>query len=814
NIAMCGVPYHAGEVYIDRLIAKNFKVAVAEQVEDPKDAKGIVKREIVKILSPGVIFQSNLLKDKSNNFFISISQIGSIFGISILDLSTSEFSAIEIEDEKDLINEIYKLKPSEILVSQKFKDQNQKIIDKLFIDLNFLLTEKDNWYFEFDMALDILLNHFNTPSLDSFGLKAMTAAIAASGALISYLTEDLYIKLDHIKTIKAENLSSFMAIDFATMKNLEILESLNHLNKDSTLLNLLDKTSTAMGGRLLKRWLKMPLLEIDKIQKRQDSIQEFLDNFETSLKISEYLQNIKDMQRLLIRVINKSLTPKDLANLRESIRNVPLIKEKLKNFKSLLNIENEKDLIDISSLLSLLEEALVEIPPIRLSDGNIFKTGYSEKLDELKKISTNSFTYLNNYQNKLKEQTNIKTLKVKFNKIFGYFIDVSRAQVDKVPKEFIKKQTLVNSERFITQELKEFEEKVLKSEERLKTLENELFLDLREKVLKYSKDLQKIAEAIANIDVLISFSKVAKANSFIKPEINDSNILDIKDGKHPIIEANLPFGEFIANDTYLDNENNQMYLITGPNMAGKSTYIRQVAIIVIMAQIGSFIPAKAAKIGIVDKVFSRIGASDDLSRGQSTFMVEMIETANILNNATNRSLIILDEIGRGTSTYDGISIAWSVVEYLINTKDKKAKTLFATHYFELTELENSLKGVTNYNIAVKESETEIVFLRKIIKGSTDKSYGIHVAKIANMPSVVIEKAAQILSNLEKKENTTKNSSEIKPKKAEQFVLFDIQDNLNKKMQNVIKELQEIDINTLTPLDALKKIYNLKKDIDK
>lgn len=813
NIAMCGVPHHAGDIYIDRLIAKGFKVAIAEQVEDPKKAKGLVKREITKILSPGVIFNSNLLKDKSNNFFISLSQIGSVYGLAIIDLSTSEFSAIEIDDEKELINEIYKLKPSEILVSTKFKDSNQNLFDKLFIDLKFLLTEKDNWYFENEMALDILLNHFNTFSLDSFGLKGMSSAINAAGAIIAYLTEDLSLNLEHIKTIKTENLSSYMMIDYATEKNLQITSS-STLNENSTLLNLLDKTNTAMGGRLIKKWLKLPLININEIKKRQNSVQEFLDNFEITLKISTFFETIKDLQRLLIRIINKSASPRDLTNLRESIRKIPDIKNLLKTFNQDLIKENEENLKDIKDLLALLDDALQELPPIRLSDGNVFKPGYNKELDELKQISENGFSWLNNYQNELKEKTKIKTLKVKYNKIFGYFIDVSKAQAGNVPNDFIRKQTLVNSERFISEKLKVFEEKILSSEGKIKTLENSLFLDLREKVLKFSSDLEKISEAIANLDVLISFTKTAKAKNFIMPEINNSNILDIKDGRHPIIEDALATGEFIANDTFLDNENNQLYLITGPNMAGKSTYIRQVAILVVMAQIGSFIPAKAAKIGIVDRVFSRIGASDDLARGQSTFMVEMIETANILNNTTNKSLIILDEIGRGTSTYDGISIAWAVVEYLINTENKKAKTLFATHYFELTELENILKGVTNYNIAIKETETEIVFLRKIIKGFADKSYGIHVAKLANMPDVVIDKAKKILHNLEKNSDNENSAKIKKTKSTDQFMLFDIKDKLNQKIENIIKEIKEIDTDRLTPIEALQKIYSLKKKIDK
>jgi len=809
NVPMCGVPFHASEVYIDRLIAKGFKVAIAEQMEDPKKTKGIVKRDITRILSPGVIFNSNLLQAKTNNFFISLSQITTTFGLAIIDLSTSEFSAIEIENEKDLLNEIYKLKPSEILVSRKFKSQNEILLKQLAIDLNFLLNEKDEWYFDFELSHAKLLDHFNLCNLDSFGLKGMNAAIISAGALITYLSEDLLINLEHIKAIKKENLSSYMTLDYSTMKNLEIIDSFNYFNKENTLLNLLDKTSTAMGGRLLKKWLKCPLLDIKKIKERQNSIKEILGNFEVFLDIHASLDNIKDLQRLLIRIINQSATPRDLSTLRYSIKLIPYIKDLLNKFTSSLFIKIKENLKDITPLLSLLESALVEQPPIRLSDGNIFKESYNKKLEELKQISKNSYSWLNKYQNELKTKTNIKTLKVKFNKVFGYFIEISKSQIDKMPKDFIRKQTLVNSERYINDKLKEFEQKVLLAEEKIKSIENNLFFELREKVLKYSDDIEKTSKAIAKLDTLLSLALAAKNHNYTKPDIDESNIIDIKQGRHPIIEAFSSTGEFIPNDTYLDNDNNQLLLITGPNMAGKSTYIRQVALIVIMAQIGSYIPAKVAKIGIIDKVFSRIGASDDLSRGQSTFMVEMTETANILNNATNKSLIILDEIGRGTSTYDGISIAWAVAEYLLTCENKKAKTLFATHYFELTDLKKTLKGIVNYNVAVKEIDTQVIFLRKIIKGSTDKSYGIHVAKLANMPPTVIKKAQERLLDLENNQNR-----KSKKTKNKQLVFFDLKEELNKKMHKLIDEIKNIDINNLTPIDALQKIFYLKQKIEK
>jgi DNA mismatch repair protein MutS len=777
-------------------------------MEDPQKAKGIVKRDITRILSPGVIINSNLLQDKSNNFFLSISQISSTFGLAIIDLSTSEFSAIEIEDEKELINEIYRLKPSEILISRKFKSQNENIIKKISVDLNFLLNEKDDWYFDFELAHEKLLCHFNLQNLDSFGFKGMAAAATAAGALISYLTDDLLFNLDHIKSLKKENLSSFMALDYSTMKNLEILDSYNYFNKDNTLLNLLDKTSTAMGGRLIKKWLKLPLLDIEKIKKRQNAIEEILNNFETFLEVRDYLQNIKDLQRLLIRITNQSASPRDLSTLKFSCIAIAPIKKLIQNTFSDLFLSIKENLKDISPLLALLEKALVDLPPLRLSDGNIFKEGYNLKLDELRQISKNSFSWLNKYQNQLKAKTNIKTLKVRFNKIFGYFIEVSKSQTDKVPNDFVRKQTLVNCERYVTEKLKEFEHNVLSAEEKIKSLETLLFSELREKVLKYSDEIERNSKAIAKLDVLLSLALVAKNHNYSRPDVNSFNIIDIKQGRHPIIEAFSATGEFIPNDTYLDNDTNQLFLITGPNMAGKSTYIRQVALIVIMAQIGSYIPAKTAKIGIVDKVFSRIGASDDLTRGQSTFMVEMTQTANILNNATNKSLIILDEIGRGTSTYDGISIAWAVAEYLLTCENKKAKTLFATHYFELTDLEKELKGIINYNIAVKETDNKIVFLRKIVKGSADKSYGIHVAKLANMPYSVIKKAHERLFNLEK------NQKPKKAKESKQMMLFDVNATLNKKFQNIIDEIKNIDINHLTPVEALQKIFYLKQKIEK
>ncbi len=805
NIPMCGVPFHTGEVYVDRLIDKGFKVAIAEQTEDPKKTKGLVKREVTRVLSPATIINSNLIKEKSNNFFVSINQIGLTYGLAILDITTSEFNVLEIEDEKEIINEIYRLKPTELLISQKCQKTNTKLINDLTQNFTFVLNVKEDWFFDLEIATDKLINHFNINTLDSFGLKSLNAATAAAGALISYLKEEMSIDLTHIKMIKKENLSSYMTLDYSCLKNLEITESLNK-NSSSTLLGLLDKTCTAMGGRLLKKWIKFPLIDIEKINLRHLAIEEILKNPQSLMDFHMKLDKIRDLERIIMKIINGYALPRDISNLKASLSYIPKIKEDLKNFNTPLLKENTKNLKDITSLLELLKKAIVDHPPLRISDGGIFQDGYNQELDELRKINTDAVSWITNYQNSLREKTNLKTLKIGFTKVFGYYIEISKGQALKAPENFLRKQTLVNAERFITQELKEFETKIFSAEEKIKALETKLYQELKEKLIHYAEDIKTIADAISVIDAIFSLAKAANAYKFSKPILDSSNVLEILEGRHPIIEHSSQTGEFIPNDTYLDNENNQLFLITGPNMAGKSTYIRQVAVIAIMAQIGSYVPAKKARLGLIDKVFCRIGASDDLSRGQSTFMVEMTETANILNNCTSKSLIILDEIGRGTSTYDGISIAWAVAEFLLTQENKKAKTLFATHYWELTELEDKFKGAVNYNVAVKETEDSIVFLRKIIKGGTDKSYGIHVAKLAGLPFNVIKKAQLMLSALEKKQ--TKKSRKLP---STQYLLFDTNEN-SQMQKNVIEDIKSIKVDNITPVDALQALYKLKEKI--
>lgn len=801
NIPMCGVPVHTLEAYLDKLVAKGFKIAIAEQMEDPRNTKGIVKREVVRFVSPGTLIHSDLLSDKTNNFFISLSQIGQSYGLSIIDLTTSEFSALELEDQNELLNEIYKLKPTELLISEKFKKHNEKLLEQLSHEHPFVLNIKENILFDYKSTLDALLYHFSINTLDSFGLREMPAAISSAGALLNYLKNELSIDLSHVQNLSSEQLKGFMAIDRQSMQNLEILDSTS--KKSPTLLKLLDETKTPMGARLLASWIKRPLLSQKIIANRQNAIEEYMNQTSSLMQISNLLDQVRDLERLIMRISSGYANPRDFTSLATSLEKIPEIKQTLTPFTSTLIQDNVFHLKETSPIVNLIRNALVENPPLRLHDGDIFKTGYSKELDELKTIRNHSKDWIIKYQQHLRDQLGIKTLKVGFTKVFGYYIDVSKAQSSKVPPNFHRKQTLVNSERFLSEELKEFEHKILTSEERMKALEAKLFEELRSKVSLHQNLVKEIAKAVSHIDALHSLAKVAIRFDYKKPEISDSDSTHIEQGRHPIIEKALGFSDFIPNDTFL-NQKERLYLITGPNMAGKSTYIRQVALLTIMAQIGSFIPVQSAKIGIVDKVFSRVGASDDLSRGQSTFMVEMTETANILNNATDRSLVILDEIGRGTSTYDGISIAWAVAEFLLTSEKKRAKTLFATHYWELTKMEGKIPGAINYQVAVKETEGGIVFLRKIIRGGTDKSYGIHVAKLAGLPAALIKKAEQMLYQLENENRKTPK----KKTQERQLQLFG-SDPENEKILNEVKDLN---LDQMTPIQAQKTLYEIKERI--
>jgi DNA mismatch repair protein MutS len=753
EIPMCGVPWHASDSYIDRLLAKGHKVAIAEQLEDPKMVKGLVKRGIVRILTAGSLVNSALLSEKSNNYIVAISQLSTLYGLAVCDLSTGEFFVQEHEQENDLFNELHRLQPKECLLTKKFKEKHQKALTNTFT------TCLDEWSFDHKMAYSILVRHFQVQHLDGFGLKGKIASINAAGALLSYLKENLSCPIEGLRTLHLKSTTGFLSIDSNSERHLEL----------STLLAIIDHTLTPMGGRMLIAWLKKPLLSLSEIKKRQDAIEQLIAP-STLSRLRTPLKGIRDLERLMMKTCANLANPRDLVSLRHSLEETLPLKEILRSLKGELFSKIEASLVDVRDLILLLKSALVEEPPIRLHEGEVFREGYDEALDELKTLSRSGKDWLLHYQNEIREETGVKNLRVVYNKIFGYTIEVSRGQAKGMGEKFEKRQTLSNCERFTTKELKEYESKVLSAEERKESLEKELFEKLRKCVQSYQDRVFSIASGVAEMDTLFSLGQTAYQNNYIRPQIDESPRLEIIEGRHPVVESVLSRECFMPNNTLLDGVEDHLMLITGPNMAGKSTYIRQVALLVILAQVGSFIPAKRAHMGIVDKIFTRIGANDDLSRGQSTFMVEMSETANILNHATSRSLVILDEIGRGTSTYDGLSIAWAVAEFLLA---KKAKTLFATHYFELTALETTHAGAKNYHAAVKELQDDIVFLHKIVSGGADRSYGIHVARLAGLPLSLISRANEILHDLEQKGGRKDNFKFLQRKKnqEEQLTLF-------------------------------------------
>ncbi len=770
EIPMAGVPFHASEGYIDKLVAKGYCIAIAEQMEDAKVTKGLVRREIVRVVTPGTIVNSTLLSDKANNFLASLSQVNTFFGLSVLDVTTADFRAMEFEDPKQLLDELYRLSPKEILLSAKWKRDHLDLIEEISQQFNPTFNIQEEWCFEHKCACDTLMRHFQVHNLDGFGLKGMMAAINAAGAALYYVKENLNLCIDHIQTLTPDYPSHYMLLDRSTQRNLELIHSLQDGKKSHTLLHLLDETHTPMGGRLIKKWLVHPLLDPKEIHKRQAAISAFHANFSATEHLKKYLEKVFDLERLIMRIETGYATPRDLIGLGSSLEHIAPIFDLLEEFPSSLIDEDRLQLNSLASLVDKIQSAITETPPLRLTDGDIFKPGYDAELDELKSLKADSHSWVAAYQVSLRDVTQIKTLKVGYTQAFGFYIEVSRGQADRIPPYFQRRQTLVNAERFITEELKAYEYKILHVEERMRALEYTLFHALRKEISSHALQIRSIAQAIARIDTLLSLALVAKKHRYVCPIVDESGLFQVKDGRHPVIEASLKGETFIPNDLQLDTSENRLLLITGPNMAGKSTYIRQAALIAIMAQVGSFVPVTSARIGIIDKVFSRIGASDDLSRGQSTFMVEMAETANILHNATPNSLVILDEIGRGTSTYDGVSIAWSVAEYLLTQPGRNAKTLFATHYWELTALEKQIPGAVNYHVAVHESAKGIVFLRKIMKGGTDKSYGIHVAKLAGIPQPVLLRAQEILAKLEK--NTARKSLvTVKQNKEIQLSLF-------------------------------------------
>lgn len=741
---MCGVPHHAADTYVARLIAKGYKVAICEQLEDPKETKGIVKRGVIRVVTPGTIVDSNMLEERKNNYIMSIFKSGIYFGISVCDISTGEFYSAEIKDNHNfpmLLDEIARYTPSELVVNSMLSSCDEEInkIKERFE--NVYITKFNDKFFTNEINnLNLRFNLVDTAGRKIENIEEKELSVSSINALIEYIEETQKTSLDHINKIIMYKLSRYMALDINARRNLEITEKMRDKSKKGTLLWVLDKTSTSMGGRLLRRWLNDPLIDVKEINKRLNSVKELKDNVMLRGEIIESLKKVYDIERLAGKMAYGNANARDMVTLKNSLYKLPEVKRSLAECKSDLLKELYENLDELQDIHKLIDTAIVDEPPMTVKEGGIIKLGYDEEIDKLKTAQTEGKNWLIQLEADEKEKTGIKNLKIGFNKVFGYFLEVTKSYLDQVPERYIRKQTLTNAERYITEELKNLENQILGSEEKVVVLEYNAFTEIREEISKNIVRLQKTSEIVSTLDVLSSFATVAEDMNYCMPEVDASGIIDIKNGRHPVIEKMLGAGIFVENDTYLDKEENRLSIITGPNMAGKSTYMRQVALITLMAQVGSFVPAETAKVGVVDKIFTRVGASDDLSMGQSTFMVEMMEVANILKEATSNSLVILDEIGRGTSTYDGLSIAWAVAQYIADKEKCGAKTLFATHYHELTELEDKLEGIKNYNIAVKEKGEDIIFLRKIIRGGTDESYGIHVARLAGVPKEVTRKS--------------------------------------------------------------------------
>ena len=806
---MAGVPHHAAEMYISKLIAKGYKVAICEQLEDPKTAKGIVKRGVIRVVTPGTVVESNMLEERKNNFIMSIYKAGIYFGISVCDISTGEFYAAEIKDNNNfpaLLDEIARYSPSELVINSMMAESLEEM-DKIKERFNTYVTKFNNKYF--DSNPEIIKLRFNIEDSDHKkieNIEEKRLATSAINALIEYIEQTQMTTLDHINKITIYQISKYMALDVNARRNLEITEKMRDKSKKGTLLWVLDKTATSMGARNLRRWLSDPLIDTKEINQRLEAVKELKEDVILRGDVVENLKKVYDIERLAGKMAYGNANARDMITLRNSLERLPEVKKLLSQSKSEMLKNLYEDLDELPDILELIKASIVDDPPMTVKDGGIIKLGYDEEIDKLKTATTEGKNWIIALEAEEREKTGIKNLKVGFNKVFGYFIEVTKSNLNQVPERYIRKQTLTNAERYITEELKNLENQILGAEEKVVNLEYNAFTQIREEIARNVKRLQKTATVISNLDVLTSFAGVAEDMNYCMPQVDHSGIIDIKAGRHPVIEKMLGTGAFVENDTYLDKDENRLSIITGPNMAGKSTYMRQVALITLMAQVGSFVPAEQAHIGVVDKIFTRVGASDDLSMGQSTFMVEMMEVATILKEATSNSLVILDEIGRGTSTYDGLSIAWAVAEHIANKEKCGAKTLFATHYHELTELEEKYEGIKNYSIAVKEKGEDIIFLRKIVRGGTDESYGIHVARLAGVPKPVTEKANEILKSLERKNILTGKKEEKKDKKQVegQFDLY------NYKLAEIAQEIDKINLNELTPIDALNTLVRIKE----
>lgn len=807
DVPLAGFPHHAIDTYLPKLVKAGYRVAVCEQVENPKFAKGIVKREVVEVVTPGVAFSDKLLDHKKNNYLMGIYLKDGVAGISFCDISTGEFYVFEA-GEKNISQQIESISPSEILIPKKDKSYFETLISKLSSSIR--ITKLDDWIYNYEYGKELLIMQFKTVNLKGFGVENLLTGIISCGAVLNYLQETQKANLSHITKLSSYNPGDYMPLDFSTKRNLEITFSMNDGGREGSLISVLDKTETAMGGRLLKKWISSPLIKLEQILKRQESVDDLFSNRAMRSKIFNELKEIGDLERLISKVCTGRANPREIVALKTSLKKIPIIKEHLASAKAKTLKSLGESLSDEEKLIEMISNALVDSPPLSVADGGVIKGGFSPELDELRDLSIHGKDWIANLQKTERERTGISSLKVNYNKVFGYYIEISNTHKDKVPQNYIRKQTLVNSERYITPELKTYEDKILNAEEKIYELESQLFNEVRLTAANHSESIQLNAQLIAMLDCLASFAECAELYNYVKPELNNNSKIEIIDGRHPVVERILPPGErFTPNSCYLDNETNQIIIITGPNMAGKSVYLRQAGLIILLAQIGSFVPAKQASLGIVDRIFTRVGASDNISAGESTFLVEMQEAANILNNASSRSLILLDEIGRGTSTFDGISIAWAITEFLHENPDIQAKTLFATHYHELNEMSEIFPRIKNYKVEVREYDDKVIFLHKVNPGRADHSYGIQVAQMAGLPRFVTNRAKEILQNLESKELTPYEEKKEKLKRMNnsdnmQISLFEVKDD------KIRKELSEIELNNLTPLEAMNKLSELQK----
>jgi DNA mismatch repair protein MutS len=810
EVPLAGFPHHAIDTYLPKLVRAGYRVAVCEQMENPKFAKGIVKRDVIEVVTPGVAISDKLLDHKKNNYLLSVYIEDEVAGIAFCDISTGEFSTFEL-NKSELSQQLGSINPSEVLIPKKNKNELEPLFQKAVPSAR--ITKIDDWIFNYDYSNELLMNHFNTKTLKGFGIENLRIAICSAGAALNYLRETQKANLTHINKISRYNPSDYMILDYSTKKNLEIMFTMQEGEREGSLISILDKTLTSMGARMLKKWISAPLKKLEPIIKRQESIEVLLQNKTLRKNLQNELKEIGDLERLISKVCTGKVNPRELLNLKTSLKKIPLIKQLLDQTSvETLTAINQR-LNTLEKLVEKIERAISDDPPLAISDGGVIRYGFSPELDELRGLSTNAKDWIATLQKTERERTKISSLKVSYNKVFGYYIEISNANKDKVPENYIRKQTLVNNERFITPELKEYEDKILNAEENIANLEYQLFDQVRLEAASETEAIQENAKLTAMLDCYQSFAECADEYKYVRPQLDESDSLDIIDGRHPVVERILPPGEkFTPNNSRLSSSDDQIIILTGPNMAGKSVYLRQAGLIVLMAQIGSFVPATSAKIGLVDRIFTRVGASDNISAGESTFLVEMQEAANILNNATSKSLILLDEIGRGTSTFDGISIAWAITEYLHENPNLSAKTLFATHYHELNEMATLFPRIKNYKVEVREYGDKVIFLHKVSSGGADHSYGIQVGQMAGLPIFVTNRAKEILANLESKELTPYEMKKAKLAKLKgtdelQISLFEMKDD------ELRKQISDISINSLTPLEALNKLSELKKKID-